>query len=239
MMRMLLMTPVAIVEGMLHVFMGLVGIITEKFTLLRVRSFRSYSYLEWLKRDLADCESILELGCGLNSPILKIGYGYKTDAADIWRPYVDQHKRMGNYHNCEVLDILGLNSPVKSYDAVVLCDVLEHLPRQRVMLSNLFARLEKIACKKVILFTPNGYVDNDEVDGDPYQAHLSAWEPVDYIERGYSVRGATGLRHILGKASLPKYHPYSVFAIIAMVSQPIIFNRPNLAWHSYAVKEVE
>jgi len=41
-------------------------------------------YLRWLKRDLADCESILELGCGSDSPLLKIGYGYKTHAVDIW-----------------------------------------------------------------------------------------------------------------------------------------------------------
>jgi hypothetical protein len=74
------------------------------------------------------------------------------------------------------------------------------------------------------------------VDADPYQKHVSAWEPEDYLKRGYTVRGATALRYIMAKAAQPKYRPYSLFTILAMLSQPYIFNNPKLAWHSYAVK---
>lgn len=197
------------------------------------------AYLDWLRDDLADCDSILELGCGSYSPILKIGYGYKTDAVDIFEPYITKHCRNKDYHSCRLASILDMDFPEKSYDAVVICDVMEHLQRPKVEQIDLFSLMERCARKKVVIFTPNGFVENDEVDGDPWQAHVSAWEPVDYLKRGYKVRGATGLRYILGKASRPKYRPYILFDIIAMLSQPFLYNHPKLAWHSYAVKELK
>lgn len=216
------------------IFRTIVGILA----IIRVRLHRNFDYRLWLKRDLADCDSILELGCGSNSPILQIGYGQKTDCVDIFQPYIEMHNRKGNYKNCWLQDILTYDLPAKAYDAVVITDVMEHLPRETVLKLDLFKRMEKCARKKVIIFAPNGYIENDEVDGDPYQAHVSAWEPADYIKRGYSVKGATGLRYILGKASRPRFHPYSIFEIIAMLSKPYIFNNPKIAWHSYAVKVV-
>lgn len=228
----------ALLVSFFEVIFTALGIIGSLFAILRVKLMGDWYYLEWLKRDLADCESILELGCGSNSPILKIGYGYKTDSVDIWNAYVENHNRAGDYRSCKQTDILQMDFPEKAYDAVVICDVMEHLDKPMVYKAGLFANMEKAAKKRIIIFAPNGFIENDEVDGDPYQAHVSAWFPRDYYEQGYAVAGATGLRHVLGKASLPKYRPRRMFAIIAMLSQPVIYNHPNIAWHSYAVKEL-
>ena len=198
----------------------------------------NYHYIEWLRRDLADCETILELGCGSNSPILKIGYGKRTDAIDIWHPYIKKHNKKGDYRNCWPYDVLEFDFPVKAYDAVVMFDVLEHLPAERVREIDLFGKLERCAKKKIILFTPNGYVENDEIDGNPYQAHLSAWQPEDYKARGYKVLGGTGFRFFFVKASCPK-RPQSVFYPLGMISQPLVYHFPRLALHSYAVKEIK
>lgn len=199
----------------------------------------SYPYLEWLKRDLADCESILELGCGSNSPILKIGYGYKTDAVDIWQPYIDMHNKNGDYHSCKQADILSMEFDGKKYDAVVIFDVMEHLDREKALSKYLFEWMEHAARKKVIIFTPNGFVENDEVDGDPWQAHVSAWYPRDYQERGYKVVGSTGIRWLMGKASLPRFRPHKLFQLLILLTQPYVYEYPGIAWHSYAVKEIE
>lgn len=198
----------------------------------------NYHYWEWLRRDLADCETILELGCGQKSPILQIDYGKKTDAIDIWGSYVVQHNEAGDYHKCQQGDILEFNFPQKAYDAVVMLDALEHLPRGKVREIGLFDRMERCARKKVILFTPNGYIPNDEIDGNPYQIHLSVWRPGDYEARGYEVLGGTGLRYLFNKASCPK-RPQSIFYLLGMISQPLIYHFPKLAFHSYAVKELE
>lgn len=233
---------IAIPFAILEMSIGLVEIaftsVTGFLGAVRVWLFRDYSYLRWLKRDLADCQSILDLGCGANSPILQIGLGNKAHAVDIFRPYVEMHNARHAYRRCTQDNILDMPFEDKAYDAVVICDVLEHLPREKVLSRDLFTQMERCARKKVIIFVPNGFIENDLVDGDPYQAHMSAWEPDDYTSRGYRVKGATGLRYLFGKASRPKYRPYGLCAIIGMLTQPYVYNRPHLAWHSYAVKEL-
>jgi len=194
--------------------------------------------LDWLKDDLADCESILELGCGSYSPLLKIGVGARTEAVDIWDPYVIKHNQKHDYKLCWQADILTMPFPKKRYDAVVICDVFEHLPREQVLNINLYGLMEGSAKKKVIIFIMNGFVENDLADGDPYQEHISAWEPKDHIAHGYTVRGATGLRWILGKASIPK-PPVFLNTRLALWSQPFIYFIPKIAWHSYCVKVVK
>jgi hypothetical protein len=215
-----------------------VRLVGGAMAVVRVYLHRDYSYLRWLRRDLSDCHSILELGCGSSSPILKIGLGARTDTVDIFQPYVDMHNKLNDYRGCRQADILSLKLPEQAYDAVVMLDVLEHLPKNIVEEVKLFEAMERCARKRVILFVPNGFVENDEVDMDPYQKHVSAWEPSLYKERGYTVHGATSLRWIMGKAALPRHRPYSMWAIIAMLSMRFVYNRPELAWHSYAVKEV-
>ena len=236
--KLLAILPVALVEIVLGVLETLIGTMVGLMAAIRIWVFRNYDYRYWLKRDLADCESILELGCGPNSPILQMGDASRTDTVDIFEPYVDMHNRKGDYRHCQHADILTFDFPEKAYDAVVICDVMEHLSREAVKDSDLFAEMEKCARKRVIIFTPNGFIENDLVDEDSYQAHLSAWEPADYWERGYKVVGATGLRWLFGKAALPKYRPHRVCAIIAMLTKPLVFHRPEWAFHNYAVKEL-
>ena len=238
MFKLLAVLPIIMIEIVFALVEMITACITGVLGIIRVWFFKEYDYRIWLKRDLADCESILELGCGSNSPILQIGYGGKTNAIDIWQPYVDMHRRMKNYCEVQEGDILSMEFGYKIFDAVVICDVLEHLPKDEVAHSKLLEKIENVAKKKVILFTPNGFIENDEADGDPFQAHLSAWEPEDYTGRGYKVVGATGFRWLFGKSSRPKYHPYSVCRIIGMISKPIVFNKPAWARHSYAVKKV-
>ena len=196
------------------------------------------AYLRWLERDLADCDSILELGCGSDSPLLKIGLGHKTHAVDIWEPYVTRHQRLVDYETCTVANILTMNYPEKFVDAVVMCDVLEHLERKDVYYNELFRKMEQCARKKVILFVPNGFMENDEVDGDPYQRHVSAWCPNDYRREGYKIRGTTGFHWLYGKAGIVRWRPRVFMEYLGQLSQLLIYHFPKYAWHSYAVKEL-
>lgn len=237
MIKLLIALPVVSIEIIVTCIGTVINTISGLFAIARVWLLRDYDYRRWLKRDLADCDVILELGCGLNSPILYNEDAYRTDAFDIWQPYVDTHNRLGNYRHCYQADILKMVITAK-YDAVVICDVLEHLQKDEVYRTKLFDLIESIATKKVILFTPNGFIENDLVDDDPYQAHVSAWEPEDFLRRGYKVVGATGLRWLFGKASQPRYRPHAICAIIGMITKPFVFHRPKLARHSYAVKEL-
>jgi len=233
-MKFIISILVSIIEVTLKFCEWVLASLAGLLSRLRLKLLKDYDYTEWLKRDLADCQTILELGCGSSSPILKIGYGKRTDAVDIWELYVKKHNENGDYHICYWADIRKLDT-VKGYDAVVMLDTLEHLPFDIGFLS----KVEGCARKKVILFTPNGFLKQDAVDGNPYQQHLSAWEPIDYLRRGYTVKGATGLRYLLTERSQTKYHPYFIFIVLVVLTQRLVFNHPNIAFHSYAVKEIK
>jgi hypothetical protein len=224
-----------IIEIPLAIFEWIIWYIHNILIYVRDASHDSYRYDNWIKRDLSDCQSILELGCGSNSPVLRVGYGKRTTAIDVCKPYVDIHNARKDYCKCTELDILKANITPKSFDAVIMCDVLEHLDRKDVERIDLFGQIERCARKRVVLFTPNGYTDNDEVDGGKWQKHQSSWEPEDYTKRGYTVVGATGWRKIVGKAALPNRRPYNLFFLLAILTQPLVFNHPNQALHSYAV----
>lgn len=194
------------------------------------------AYLDWLKRDLADCHTILELGCGSYSPILRIGYGNRTVAVDIWKPYITKHLQNKDYRQCWQADILNMPYPNKAYDAVVMFDVMEHLPINKQQMRELLANFEHTARKKVILFGPNGFVENDHVDGDPWQEHVSAWEARDYA--GFEVYGATGFRWLFGKGSIVKYKPKTFWEYVGLMSQPFVYYLPEIARYSYAIKRI-
>jgi hypothetical protein len=211
--------------------------ITSLLAIYRNWIYSDYNYIKWLKRDLKDCDSILELGCGLNSQIIQIGYGKKTDATDIYRPYVEIHNNKDDYNLCLQDNITNGIGFDKKYDAVVLLDVLEHLKREDVEKTHLLAMVEQMALKKVIVLSPNGEVSNDLSDGNPYQKHQSAWYPNEFEQRGYEVHGAIGLKYLLTTGSRPAYRPYRLFEILSILTQPFVFYHPEIAGSFYAVKE--
>ena len=154
--KMIAILPIIIIEIIFAVTEGIVRIFAGLLAIARVWFFKDYDYRRWLKRDLEDCDVILELGCGPTSPLVHIGASCRTDGVDIWQPYVDMHNRAKDYRHCNLGNLLDLDTSQK-YDAVVICDVLEHLNKTDVEDAGLFQKMETIATKKIILFTPNGY----------------------------------------------------------------------------------
>jgi len=223
--------PLGVLESMFRFAGEVIGAVRQDY-------FKRWDHHTWLKHDLADCDSVLELGCGASSPLLRIGYGKKTSSIDVYPPYVEMHNRQGDYKSCDLCNVFDHPFKPKSFDAVVICDVMEHLPRSRVVAEKLFEKMEQTARKKVIIFTPNGFTPNDQPDGNVHQEHVSSWEPSDYTEHGYTVRGAHGWRWIFGKAGLPIRRPYFLWHIIGMLSIPAVYGKPEWAAHSYAVKQV-
>lgn len=189
-----------------------------------------------LKLELADCESILEIGCGHHSPLLTIGYGQRTTAVEIYEPYVTMHRQAGDYKEVILAD--GLNyQPKEKYDAVVILDVLEHLPQAPAC--KMIERLESAATKRFVTLTPNGWVYNPEVDGNPHQLHVSSWSAQDFRDMGFKVRGSTGLKWIYGEQCIVKWKPYLFWQGVGICSQPLVKYIPDIAWHLYATKEIK
>jgi len=125
-----------------------------------------------LRRELDDSSwSVLDLGSGIrpNAGVVLLNPSLHVD---VYTPYLDAIK---NRSMTLLLDLSnGLDNFIaSSYDVVLLLDVLEHL--QKAAALNLLAEAKRIARKKVIVFTSDGFLPQ-EVDawgkgGDTYQRH--------------------------------------------------------------------
>jgi hypothetical protein len=59
-------------------------------------------------------------------------------------------------------------------------------------------QMEKLAARRVIIFTPNGFIPQKSKDGD-LQEHLSGWTPEEMRQRGYTVVGIYGPKSFRGE----------------------------------------
>src|SRR5690606_39271726 len=101
----------------------------------------------------------------------------------------------------------------------------------------LLEKMEKIAKKKVIVFTPNGFLKQGEYDNNPWQVHLSGWEVDEMETRGYKVYGLGGLKELRGEYSIIKYKPKIFWTLISDITQLFLKNRPKKAFQILCVKE--
>lgn len=190
-----------------------------------------------LKDELRGCKNVLDLGCGQNSPLrlLKGDSDFNnlySVAVDIFTPYIlenmNEKKIHSEYLNMNIFDI---DFPEKSFDCAILFDVVEHFKREDFL--NFLPKLEKIA-KKILIITPNGYIDQDEYDSNPYQVHRSGWTIEDFEKLGFTCYGLSGLK-VLKKFQI---WPRPLNTLLADVSQMFIYKKPKSAFHIIAVKKI-
>lgn len=210
------------------------SILSPVYKLLRIGK-PEYEYLWRLKHDLADCDSILELGCGQDSPLLKIGAGPRTVGMDIWTPYVAEHLAKGDYRSCIRQDIVSAMYSAPNFDAIVLLDIIEHLRPEEA--EAVLMRAQAWAKKKVIVLVPNGRLDNPLSDGNGYQAHQSAWYAWQFP--GYRVRGMIGPQWLYGEWAKMRLSPWGFWNYITFLLGPVTYYLPWTARSLYAVKEIE
>lgn len=190
---------------------------------------------EYLKKDLADCNSVLDLGCGVNSMIQYCNVPYSM-GVDLYEPYLEESRKKGFHNQYIKADIRKLELEPKSFDAVILLAVLEHLTKEEG-----YAVIQKIegwARKKVILTTTNGYLFQDDYDGNPLQEHKSGWDVKDLKDSGYKVRGIFGWKPLRGYLGHPKYKPAFMWGIISGITQYLTYYCPRLAFIFYARKDL-
>ena len=168
----------------------------KKFLRILKKTFPRFvlaTFIVEIEKHLKDCKTILDVGCGDNSPIGLLEEKYTTIGVDAYKPSIEESKKR-KIHNAYILgDIKKLNVLVKkkSFDAVVALDVIEHLKKDDGY--KLLDDMEKTARKKVILVTPNGFIPQYNRD-NKLQAHLSGWTVEDFTNRGYKVEGIYGTK---------------------------------------------
>jgi len=178
-----------------------------------------------LENLLSDCDSVLDLGCGDNSPLGFIERKRYLVGVDGFKKSILKSKKLNihdKYLHKNILDVKK-DFKKKSFDAVIALDVIEHLEKKDGY--KLLKLMEHLASKKVILLTPNGFV-NQTGEGNGLQEHLSGWSVSDFKKLGFKVLGRYGIKGLRGEKAELKYRPKILWGLISELSN-IIYTRNN------------
>jgi len=196
------------------------------------------SYYVILARELRDSKSVLDVGCGDNSPLRKVLKTFRSVGLDIHQPNIVKSKKEKIHDDYLLSDVASISLRVqpKSFDTVIALDLIEHLPKQEG--KQLLRDLEKIAKKKVVIMTPNGFYRQDPYAGNPHQIHRSGWKIEDFTGLGYRVHGLRGLKWLRGEYATIRFKPWLIWGALSVLSQPLVYSLPNLAYQILAVKNL-
>ncbi|MBA7602439.1 hypothetical protein ES703_09528 [subsurface metagenome] len=206
------------------------------------RIFHTLDYC--LQEELKDCESVLDLGCGPSSPIQyckNIKYSVGVEAFKHYLEASKKKKIHTKYLNKKIEDI---DFPEKNFDAVIMIEVLEHLPEEKGLI--ILKKAEKWAKKKIIVSSPNGFIPQKEVDNNPLQKHLSGWNYKTMKKLGYKVLGLAGLKILRQEVQNDtmgndlttsiRFKPRIFWFIVATISQILTFYLPSISFELFSVK---
>ena len=202
-----------------------------------IRKYQDIFYFKVLENFLSDCESVLDVGCGDNSPLARVRKTFYSEGVDIFEKSIKASKKKRIHDKYTISDIRRIDKLFKNknFDAVIALDVIEHLRKKESL--SLIKKMEKIAKKKVIILTPNGFYHQDAYDDNPHQVHLASWKPNDLKGLGYKVYGLRGLKYLRGEYATIKYKPWFLWGLVAFLSEAPLYFFPNLSYHILAVKK--
>jgi SAM-dependent methyltransferase len=191
---------------------------------------------EALARGLAGCDSVLDVGCGQGGPILRIPKPPQLTGLDGFAPSLEALRAAGGYDHLVLgrLDDDALFGPA-SFDAVVALDVIEHFTEPEALA--LVARLERWARRTVILSTPNGFLPQGPVGGNPHQEHRCGFSPAQLRALGYQVHGLHGPKPLRGELGELRWWPKPFWYRVGGLLQDACWDRPDWAFSLLALKD--
>jgi SAM-dependent methyltransferase len=194
-------------------------------------------YILALRRLLKGCRTLLDIGCGTASPARFIP-AEKT-GFDGYKPSLDIARKADTHEHFILGDVrdLSRHAASKAFDAVTALDLIEHLPKEDGL--KLLDDMERIAGKRVVVFTPNGFMPQGRKEDGDLQEHVSGWNTGDFEARGYRVYGMHGLKSLRDGVTL-KYRPRALWAVVSLITQLFYcLHHPETSGSLLAVKTMD
>lgn len=204
------------------------AVVLDKFE--KIQDSLPWTYPAEIKRLIPAGSNILDVGCGDGHLMAWINSRgeYKVVGVDINKKDLQVAKKRLTGNNKPVFEDLLLvdltkKMPFKKEFDVVLCSqVIEHLEKDTAL--GLIQKIEKLAKKRVIIATINGFFQFNHRMPEKHDIHLSGWSKEEFVSRGYSVWGS-GLRIIYKPGALkditpPLLHP--LLFLISYLATPLV-----------------
>jgi SAM-dependent methyltransferase len=192
-----------------------------------------------LERAVGDARTVLDVGCGANSPLGRFARRYEhAVGVDLSATALRRARAAGVHAECRLMDVLDVAEAFEpgSFEACVAFDVLEHLRAEDGLA--LLGQLERVASRRVVVLTPNGFLPQDGTLDNPLQAHLSGWSSARLKDLGYAVRGVNGVRVLRGHKASMRFRPRRAWGVVSDLTQPLAERAAGLGFHLLAVKEL-
>ena len=158
---------------------------------------------------------------------------------DIFAPSLEKSKKKKIHNEYYKINYSQAEEIFKenSFDCVLASDFIEHLEKEDGY--KLLEIMERLAKKKVIIFTPNGFLPTGEYEGNPWQVHKSGWTVEEMRKKGYNVYGINGLKDLRKGLAKIRFKPRLFWLIISNISQYYTKNNPKKAFHILCIKDLE
>jgi SAM-dependent methyltransferase len=211
----------------------------NRFNLLR-ESFGNPSLLSFvgeIRSTLAGCKSVLDVGCGNASP-MRFLHNSHIVGVDGYAPALEEARSHGTHNEYFLGDVTRIIPlfPARKFDACIALDVIEHLHKEDGW--RMVDDMERLAMKRVVIFTPNGFVPQKSKDGD-LQEHLSGWTADEMRSRGYRVLGMYGPKTWRGEYHRIKYQPRPFWVLLSMLTHHLYTrSRPEKSAAIFCVKDL-
>jgi SAM-dependent methyltransferase len=184
---------------------------TKPFTSVRTNILEIKGLLE-------SCASVLDIGCGRSSPLKYLDTPILT-GIDAYKPDLEIAKAGATHDEFLCGDALSVLGGIrgKKFDACAAMDFIEHLTKEDGL--TLIKEMERIAHKLVVVFTPNGFLPQENIRDGDYQRHLSGWSAQEMRDLGYEVIGLNGARCLRTEHQRLRFRPAIVWALISWFTQ--------------------
>lgn len=206
------------------------AVVLDKFAIDKIQYVLPWTYPAEIKALIPAGSTILDVGCGDGHLMAWINSRgeYKAVGVDINKKDLEVAKKRvtaGNKPIFEDLLLLDLTKKMpfkKKFDVVLCSQVVEHLEKKRAL--ELIQKIEKLAKKRVIIATINGFFQFNHRMPEKHDIHLSGWSKEEFVSRGYTVYGS-GLRVIYKPGALkditpPLLHP--LLFLISYLATPLV-----------------
>lgn len=186
----------------------------------------------YLRKELHDCNTVLDIGCGKDSLIQHCNVPFSV-GIELFEPYLQESQKKRIHNQYIKADIRKIEFKENSFDVVLALDVIEHLSKDEGY--ELILKAQRWAKKKVIVFTPNGFLWQEDYEQNPLQVHRSGWKLHELEKQGFRVYGMRGWKVLYGynwqlKCTQLRFKPMFLWEIISGITQKITYFFPHYAF---------